>query len=61
MKKVNVLFIYSLYDVQSLNKALYSYDMVNFGISYISSLLKRNGYDTGLLILSHLFGKKIVY
>lgn len=48
---MKVLFIYSLDDIQSIQKPLRSWASIQFGISYISSLLKDHGHQTRLLVL----------
>lgn len=48
---MRVIFIYSLDDVQSLLKPIRSWSDMQFGISYISSLLKSKGHETQLLVL----------
>ena len=48
---MKVMFIYSLDDVQSTLKPLRSWSSIQFGISYISSVLKANGHQTQLLVL----------
>lgn len=55
---MNVMFLFSLNHVLSPNKPLFSLDQIQFGISYISAGLKKNGHKTDLVILSKLFGKK---
>lgn len=50
-KCMKILFVYSLYDSQSMTKPLRSWSTIQFGISYISSVLKENGYQTKLLVL----------
>jgi len=57
-KKTKLLFIYSLYNIASAEKPLRSPELIQFGISYISSYLKRHGYNTELIVLSRLSGKK---
>jgi len=52
---MNVMFVFSLNAVLSPDKPLASLDQAQFGISYISSLLKKNGHKTQLIILSKLF------
>ena len=54
---MNILFIYSLYDIASPDKPLESPELIQFGISYISSLLKKNNHDAQLLVLSRISGK----
>jgi anaerobic magnesium-protoporphyrin IX monomethyl ester cyclase len=49
---MNITFIYSTEDSQSLNKPLNSFEYIQFGISYISAYLKRHGHDVSLLVLS---------
>ena len=48
---MKILFIYSLDDIQSTSKPLRSWTSIQFGISYISSLLKTHGHETTLLVL----------
>ena len=55
---MNVLFIFSLNDIQSANKPLSTPEQAQLGISYISSLLKTRGHDTRLLILSSTLQSK---
>jgi anaerobic magnesium-protoporphyrin IX monomethyl ester cyclase len=54
---MNVLFVYSLEDGLLKNGLLDSQKRMQFGISYISSLLKKYGHYTDLIILSRLFGR----
>ena len=49
---MNILFIQSLNDIQSPSKPLQTHQQIQFGISYISSLLKKNGHNTKLVVLS---------
>jgi len=49
---LKVLFIYSRQDSQSLAKPLQSPEQIQFGISYISSFLKKHGHHTKLLVLT---------
>jgi len=53
---MNVVFVYSLYDVQSSKRPLRSQEQIQFGISYISSFLEKNGHNTKLIVLSKIFG-----
>jgi len=48
---MKVMFIYSLEDTQSISKPLLSWTKIQFGISYISSVLKADGHQTQLIIL----------
>ncbi|MCK5605720.1 cobalamin-dependent protein [Candidatus Pacearchaeota archaeon] len=48
---MKVLFIYSLDEIQSVSKPLRSWAYIQFGISYISSVLKAHGHQTRLLVL----------
>lgn len=48
---MKILFIYSLDDIQSIQTPLRSWSSIQFGISYISSVLKNNGHQTKLLVL----------
>ena len=48
---MKVLFIYSLDSIHTTRKPLRSWSGIQFGISYISSLLKTNGHQTSLSVL----------
>ena len=48
---MKVMFIYSTDDVQSVQTPLRSWSSIQFGISYISSMLKSHGHKTKLLVL----------
>lgn len=48
---MNVLFVYSLEDVQGIEKPLRSWTAVQFGISYLSAVLKAEGHQTRLVVL----------
>ncbi len=48
---MKILFIYSLDSIQSKEKPITSWQGIQFGISYISSVLKDSGYQTQLLVL----------
>ncbi len=48
---MRIMFIYSLDDTQSISSPLRSWSSIQFGISYISSLLKVNGHQTQLVVL----------
>lgn len=48
---MKVMFIYSLDDTQSISKPLRSWSSIQFGISYISSILKADGHQTRLVVL----------
>ncbi|OGW31667.1 MAG: hypothetical protein A3J81_04875 [Nitrospirae bacterium RIFOXYB2_FULL_43_5] len=54
---MNILFVYSYYDIQSYGKPLKVQSQAQLGISYISSLLKKNGHNTELIVLSKKFGR----
>ena len=55
---MHILFIHSINDILSPTKPLRSPSEMQFGISYISSLLKKHGHNTRLLVLSRMFGKR---
>lgn len=55
---MKILFVYSLDHVISLEKPLFRLDQIQFGISYISSLLKKNNHETELVILSPFLEKE---
>lgn len=48
---MKIMFIYSLEDVQGISRPLRSWTSTNFGISYISSVLKADGHQTQLVVL----------
>ena len=48
---MKIMFIYSFDDIQSTLKPLRSWASIQFGISYISSVLKAHGHQTSLLVL----------
>ena len=54
---MNILFVYSIYDLKSSAKPLRTAEEMQFGISYISSLLKEQGHSTKLVILSRMLGR----
>lgn len=49
---MNVLFVYTRETAQSPVKPLVDFEAIQFGISYISSLLKKNGHKTRLLVMT---------
>ena len=49
---MNILFVYSLNTGRSLPKPLETQDEMQFGISYISSFLKKHGHNTDLIVLT---------
>lgn len=55
---MNILFIYSLYEIESPLKPLRSQEQIQLGISYISALLKKHGHQTKLVVLSRISGTK---
>ncbi len=55
---MKILFIYTLYDIASIDKPLRSPELIQFGISYISAYLKKHGHKTELLVLSRLSGNR---
>jgi hypothetical protein len=48
---MNILFIYSLDEIYSVLKPLLGWVNVPFGISYLSSMLKKHGHHTQLIVL----------
>ena len=48
---MRILFVYSLDNIYPAGKPLRTWSGVQFGISYISSVLKENGHRTSLVIL----------
>lgn len=55
---MNILFIYSLGDIESASKPLKTLEQMQFGISYISSFLKKHGHQTKLIVLSRVLGRE---
>lgn len=55
---MKILFIFSLDDILSPEKPLRNQDQIQFGISYISSVLKKAGHETSLVVISEISGKK---
>lgn len=55
---MNILFVFSLQDVQSHRKPLHSFEQMQFGISYISALLRKADCETRLIVLSRIFGRR---
>ena len=49
---MNVLFVFSEQDPFTAEKPLEIQKRVQFGISYISALLKRNGHRTALAVVT---------
>lgn len=49
---MKILFVYSLAETQSSLKPLTSPEQINFGISYIAGLLKKNGHEPNIIVLS---------
>jgi len=55
---MNVYFIYSLMTIDSASKPLHTPELMQFGISYISSFLKQQGHQTKLIVLSRVLGRR---
>ncbi len=55
---MKVLFLHSTTEAGSLRKPLQSLEQMQFGVSYISSLLKQHGHETELLVLNSVAGRK---
>ncbi len=53
-----ILFVYSLADIESPDKPLSQPEEINFGLSYISAVLKEHGHETRLVVLSKRLGRK---
>lgn len=49
---MRILFAYSLDDAQSLWAPLASYEDIQMGVSYISAMLKSQGHETSVMVLS---------
>lgn len=52
---MNIFFVYSVQDVESFDKPLGSLEFIQFGISYISALLKKHGHQTKLAVVSRSY------
>ena len=48
---MKIMFVYSVDGIESSLKSLSSWSKVQFGISYVSSMLKARGHETDLLVL----------
>ena len=48
---MKILFVYSLAETQSARKPLITHEAINFGVSYIASLLKENGHEPDIVVL----------
>jgi radical SAM superfamily enzyme YgiQ (UPF0313 family) len=55
---MNVLLIYSTDNIDPSGKFLNHPGRMFFGFSYISSVLKKNGFNVKLLVLSRILGKR---
>lgn len=55
---MNILFLYSLYEINTPEKPLLTPETAQMGISYISALLKKHGHKTSLLVMSRTSGDK---
>lgn len=55
---MRALFIYSLNDIYTPSRPLRSPEQMQFGISYISSVLRSAGHTTNLVVLSRVNGKR---
>ena len=55
---MSVLFVYSLQKSVLRKKPLKGQEDMQFGISYISAVLKENGYKTSLAVLDRRYGKR---
>ncbi len=49
---MNVLFVYTIRDFCTLNKPFFELEQIPFGISYISSVLKANGHNTDVVVMT---------
>jgi len=55
---MRILFVYSVDDVALPDKPLCTPEQMQFGISYISSVLKQHGFETDLVVLSRILGAR---
>ena len=54
---MKILFVYSLDNTHPAHKPLRSWSSIQFGISYISSLLKSHGHQTSLVVLGSNYNR----
>lgn len=55
---MNIIFIYSVDEIHTLEKPLLGPGWLHFGISYMSSFLKKHRHNTKLIVLSRILGKR---
>lgn len=55
---MNILFVYSVDNMNTATKPLTTPEQMQFGISYISAFLKKHGHKTRLVILSRGIGRR---
>ena len=55
---MNILFVFSLDDILGPDKPLRNQDQIQYGVSYISGLLKKHGHNTRLVVFSEVMGRK---
>lgn len=54
---MRILFVFSLFDLASKKKPLRGPDHLQFGISYISAILKQHNHETSLIVLGRPLGR----
>lgn len=57
---MKILFFYSRQDSQSVSKPLYDGAQIQFGISYISALLRQHGHLTDLLVCDRATPREVI-
>ncbi len=57
---MKILLVYSLYGGKTLLKPLYTPEQINFGVSYIASLLETHGHKIRLVVLSSNLRQKSI-
>jgi anaerobic magnesium-protoporphyrin IX monomethyl ester cyclase len=55
---MKILLVYSQYDVRTMDKPLLTPEQMNFGVSYLSSVLRAEGHVTRLVVLGSDFGQE---
>ncbi len=55
---MNILFVYSVDEIYSFARPLLGPGWLHFGISYVSSFLKKHRHHTGLVVLGRILGRK---
>ena len=57
---MRVLFVYSVWPFHTPEKPLFRYDQIQFGIAYISSLLKQYGHEIKLFVVTEPINTEMI-